>query len=208
MSKLKNIKAVSEMLEGKHKTQTKKTISFDKKEVVRREVGELWTDTKGQEWEQRKGYKVKVGKLAKLREELKGFPNCRKDVCTCIDAGQADLKMKAYHGMCLDCVTDMEHDLKLKGEYDEYERKKLLNNAESWLKEAEIEKEVLKTTIKASFINEDGSTEEWDGLSEEKVMKQIEEGFEKFKENFIGKLKGELNEKIIQKDWKWINWNV
>jgi len=200
MSKLKNIKAVSEMLEGKHKTQTKKTISFDKKEVVRREVGELWTDTKGQEWEQRKGYKVKVGKLAKLREELKGFPNCRKDVCTCIDAGQADLKMKAYHGMCLDCVTDMEHDLKLKGEYDEYERKKLLNNAESWLKEAEIEKEVLKTTIKASFINEDGSTEEWDGLSEEKVMKQIEEGFEKFKENFIGKLKGELNEKIIQKD--------
>ena len=198
--KLKNIKAVSEMLEGKHKTQTKKTVSFDKKEVVRREVGELWTDTKGQEWEQRKGYKVKVGKLAKLREELKGFPNCRKDVCTCIDAGQADLKMKAYHGMCLDCVTDMEHDLKLKGEYDEYERKKLLNNAESWLKEAEIEKEVLKTTIKASFINEDGSTEEWDGLSEEEVMKQIEEGFEKFKENFIGKLKGELNEKIIQKD--------
>ena len=200
MSKLKNIKAVSEMLEGKHKTQTKKTVSFDKKEVVRREVGELWTDTKGQEWEQRKGYKVKVGKLAKLREELKGFPNCRKDVCTCIDAGQADLKMKAYHGMCLDCVTDMEHDLKLKGEYEEYERTKLLNNAESWLKEAEIEKEVLKTTIKASFINEDGSTEEWDGLSEEKVMKQIEEGFEKFKENFIGKLKGELNEKIIQKD--------
>ena len=198
--KLKNIKAVSEMIEGNHKTQTKKTISFDKKEVVRREVGELWTDTKGQEWEQRKGYKVKVGKLAKLREELKGFPNCRKDVCTCTDAGQADLKMKAYHGMCLDCVTDMEHDLKLKGEYDEYERKKLLNNAESWLKEAEIEKEVLKSTIKASFINEDGSIEEWDGLSEEEVMKQIEEGFEKFKENFIGKLKGELNEKIIQKD--------
>ena len=189
MSKLKNIKAVSEMLEGKHKTQTKKTISFDKKEVVRREVGELWTDTKGQEWEQRKGYKVKVGKLAKLREELKGFPNCRKDVCTCIDAGQADLKMKAYHGMCLDCVTDMEHDLKLKGEYDEYERKKLLNNAESWLKEAEIEKEVLKSTIKASFINEDGSIEEWDGLSEDEMITKIDEGFETFKTNFIDKLK-------------------
>jgi len=187
--KLKNIKAVSEMLEGKHKTQTKKTVSFDKKEVVRREVGELWTDTKGQEWEQRKGYKVKVGKLAKLREELKGFPNCRKDVCTCTDAGQADLKMKAYHGMCLDCVTDMEHDLKLKGEYDEYERKKLLNNAESWLKEAEIEKEVLKSTIKASFINEDGSIEEWDGLSEDEMITKIDEGFETFKTNFIDKLK-------------------
>ena len=30
--KLKNIKAVSEMIEGNHKTQTKKTVSFDKKE--------------------------------------------------------------------------------------------------------------------------------------------------------------------------------
>jgi len=200
MSKLKNIKAVSEMLEGKHKTQTKKTVSFDKKEVVRREVGDTWTDDKGQKWEQRNGYKVKVGKLAKLREELKSFPKCKKEVCTCTTPGSADLKMKAYHGMCLDCVVDMEHELKLKGEYEDYEKKKLLSNAESWLKEAEIEKEVLKTTIKASFINEDGSTEEWDGLSEENVMKQIEEGFEKFKENFIGKLKGELNEKIIQKD--------
>jgi hypothetical protein len=194
--KLKNIKAVSEMLEGKHKTQTKKTIAFDGKEVVRREVGELWTDTKGQEWEQRKGYKVKVGKLAKLREELKGFPNCRKDVCTCIDAGQADLKMKAYHGMCLDCVVEMEHDLKLKGEYDEYERTKLLNNAEAWLKEAEVEKEVLKSTIKASFINEDGSIEEWDGLSEDEMVTKIDEGFKTFKTNFIDKLKNKETKEI------------
>lgn len=195
MAKLKNIKAVSEMLEGKHKTQTKKTVAFDKKEVVRREVGEIWVDDKGQQWEQRNGYKVKVGKLAKLREELKGFPNCRKDVCTCTDPGFADLKMKSYHGMCLDCVTDMEHDLKLNGEYDEYERKKLLNNAESWLREAEIEKEVLKSTIKASFVNEDGSIEEWDGLSEDEITAKIDEGFEKFKTNFIDKLKGEQNEK-------------
>ena len=198
--KLKNIKAVSEMLEGKHKTQTKKTIAFDGKEVVRREVGELWTDTKGQEWEQRKGYKVKVGKLAKLREELKGFPNCRKDVCTCTDAGQADLKMKAYHGMCLDCVVEMEHTMKLVGEYDEYERKRLLNNAEAWLTNAEVEKEVLKSTIKAAFVNEDGSIEEWSGGSEEDVIAKIDNGFEKFKTEFIDKLKlnitdaGEIND--------------
>jgi hypothetical protein len=200
MSKLKNIKAVSEMLEGKHKTQTKKTVAFDTKEVVRREVGEVWTDDKGQKWEQRKGYKVKVGKLAKLRNELKSFPNCRKDVCSCIEPGSADLKMKAYHGMCLDCVVEMEHDLKLKGEYESYEQQKLLNNAESWLKEAEIEKEVLKTTINASFINEDGSIEEWDGLSENEIIAKIDDGFEKFKTNFIDKLKGELSDKGIEKN--------
>lgn len=197
--KLKNIKAVSEMLEGKHKTQTKKTVAFDKKEVVRRDVGDIWIDDKGQQWEQRNGYKVKVGKLAKLREELKSFPKCRKEVCTCTTPGSADLKMKAYHGMCLDCVTDMEHELKLNGEYETYEKKKLLSNAESWLKQAEIEKEVLKTTIKASFINEDGSTEEWDGVSEDEIVAKIDEGFKSFKKNFIEKLKIDLDSRSIKK---------
>jgi len=120
MAKLKNIKAVQEMLGGEHKTQTKKTVSFDKKEVVRREVGDTWTDDKGQKWEQRNGYKVKVGKLSELREELKKFPNCKDGCESYLDPGQADLKMKAIHGMCLNCVVSMEHELQLKGEYEEY----------------------------------------------------------------------------------------
>lgn len=196
MSKLKNIKAVKEMLEGKHKTQTKKTVSFDKtKEVVKRNVGDVWTDEDGQQWEQKRGYKVKLGKLHKLREDLKKFPNCRKDECSCLDPGQADLKMKAYHGMCLDCVVDMEHQMKLDGTYDEYEKKKLLANAEAWLKQAEIEKDILKYSIEANFINEDGSIEKWGGLNKDEVIERIENGFQKFKEEYIGKLKKELNEK-------------
>jgi len=192
MAKLKNIKAVQEMLGGEHKTQTKKTVSFDKKEVVRREVGDTWTDDKGQKWEQRNGYKVKVGKLSELREELKKFPNCKDGCESYLDPGQADLKMKAIHGMCLNCVVSMEHELQLKGEYEEYERKKLLSNAEAWLKQAEVEKEILKKTLKASFVNEDGSIEEWDGeMTEEELIQKIDEGFEKFKTDFIDKLKNE-----------------
>jgi len=191
-NKLKNVKAVKEMLSGQHKTQTKKTISFTDKVIERREVGETWTDDKGQKWEQRKGYKVKVGKLSKLREELKSFPNCNKETCTCIEPGQADLKMKAIHGMCLNCVVEMEHNLKMTGEYEEYERKKLLSNAEAWLKQAELEKEVLKTTLKASFVNEDGSVEEWaEGMTEEELVEKIDKDFETFRKNFIGKLKNE-----------------
>ena len=192
MSKLNNIKAVKEMLGGEHKTQTKKTISFTDKVIKRREVGETWTDDKGQKWEQRKGYKVKVGKLSELRTELRTFPNCNKETCTCTEPGQADLKMKAIHGMCLDCVTLMEYDLKQKGEYEEYERKKMLANAEAWLKQAEVEKEVLKTTLKASFVNEDGSIEEWaEGMSEKELEEKLDKDFETFRENFIGKLKNE-----------------
>lgn len=194
MAKLKNIKAVSEMLSGQHKTQTKKSISFADKVVERREVGETWIDDKNQKWEQRNGYKVKVGKLSKLREELKEFPNCntKNSSCNCTNPGQADLKMKAIHGMCLNCVVEMEHELKLKGEYKEYERKKLLANAEAWLKQAEVEKDILKSTLKASYVNEDGSIEDWgEGMSEKQLVEKIDNGFEKFKENFIDKLKNE-----------------
>lgn len=195
MANLKNIKAVQEMLGGEHKTQTKKTVSFDKKEVVRREVGETWTDDKGQKWEQRNGYKVKVGKLSKLREELKKFPNCKDGCESYLDPGQADLKMKAIHGMCLNCVVEMEHKLKLNGEYDEYERKKMLANAEAWLKQAELEKEVLKTTLMASFVNEDGSIEKWkEGMTEDELVEKIDKEFETFKENFIRKLKNESSD--------------
>ena len=104
--------------------------------------------------------------------------------------GQADLKMKAIHGMCLNCVVEMEHQLKLDGKYEEYERKKMLSNAEAWLKQAELEKEVLKTTLKASFVNEDGSIEEWgEGMTEEVLVEKIDKDFEKFRTNFIDKLK-------------------
>ena len=195
MGKLKNIKAIKQMLEGKHKTQTKKTVSFDKKQAVKRDIGDVWTDDKGQEWEQKKGYKVKAGKFQKLRKELKKFPNCKEGCDSYLDPGHADLKMKAYHGMCLDCVVDMEHKLKLEGKYEEYEKKKMLANAEAWLRQAEFEKDVLKHSVQAQFINEDGSIEKWGGLNEDEVIERIERGFEKFKKDFIDKLKEDLTKK-------------
>ena len=89
-------------------------------------------------------------------------------------------------------IKRMEYDLKQKGEYEEYERKKMLANAEAWLKQAEVEKEVLKTTLKASFVNEDGSIEEWaEGMSEDELVSKIDNDFEKFRTDFIGKLKNE-----------------
>ena len=68
----------------------------------------------------------------------------------------------------------------------------MLANAEAWLKQAEVEKEVLKTTLKASFVNEDGSIEEWaEGMSEDELVSKIDNDFEKFRTDFIGKLKNE-----------------
>ena len=189
MSKLNNVKAVKEMIAGTHRTQTKNTVSFgESKEFIKREVGDQWTDDEGNIWEQKKGYKIKLGKLSELRSEINTFPKCSKEVCTCTNPNRNDLKMKALHGMCFDCVIDMEHQLKIEGKYEEYERQKLLSNGKAWLTQAELEKEALKVAIKARYINEDGSFEEWDGMSWDEMEEKIENEFRIFKENFIQKL--------------------
>jgi hypothetical protein len=126
---------------------------------------------------------------------MKKFPNCKEGCESYLDPGQADLKMNAYHGMCLNCVVEMEHKLKMEGKYEEYEKKKMLANAEAWLKKAEFEKDILKGSIEAQFINEDGSIEKWGGLNKDEVIDKIERGFEKFKTEYIGKLRKELDEK-------------
>lgn len=192
--KLQNVKAIKEMLAGTHKTQTKTTIGFETKDYVRREIGDQWTDEFGNQWEQKKGYKVKLGKLSEVRKKISQFPNCQKEVCTCTTPSQADKKMMAYHGMCLECVTDMETTLKLEGKFEEYERNKILQNAKAWLKQAEIEKEILKSALKAQYILEDGRVEEWEGgMSSEELEAKIDAEFEKFKTDFIAKLENGNN---------------
>ena len=189
MAKLNNIKAVKEMIAGNHRTQTKNTVGFDEqKEFVKREVGEQWTDDDGNTWEQKKGYKVKLGKLSELRSTLKDFPNCKEGCTSHMNPTRNDLKMQTIHGMCLDCVIEMEHKLKMEGKYEEYERSKKLENAKAWLKQAELEKDTVKLAMKARFVNEDGSLEDWDGGSWEEIEQKIETEFQDFKENFIQQL--------------------
>jgi len=189
MAKLNNIKAVKEMIAGNHRTQTKNTVGFDEqKEFVKREVGEQWTDNDGNIWEQKKGYKVKLGKLSELRDSLKDFPNCKEGCTSHMNPTRNDLRMKVIHGMCLDCVIEMEHELKMEGKYEEYERSKILENAKAWLKQAELEKDTIKLAMQARFVNEDGSLEEWDGMSWSEMEEKIENEFRTFRENFIQKL--------------------
>lgn len=196
MAKLNNIKAVKEMIAGNHRTQTKNTVAFnDEKEFVKREVGEQWTDNDGNIWEQKKGYKVKLGKLSELRDSMKMFPNCKKGCKSCQNPTRNDLKMQAIHGMCFDCVVEMENKLKIQGKYKEYERQKMLDNSKAWLRQAELEKEAVKMALKAKFLNEDGSFEDWGGVSWEELDAKIENEFQQFRENFIQKLETD-NEEI------------
>jgi hypothetical protein len=210
--KLQNIKAIQQMLEGQHKFQTKKTIGFSDAEETaeknrKRMIGDVWEETDSITGityiiEQRDGFRIKKTKssevLQTVREELRSFPNCRKETCTCLGKHPLDIKMQKIHGMCFDCVIEMEHELKKEGKYEEYEQNKVRENALAWLRSAERDVEMLKeayTTASTFVTNSDGETEHWSAkMTPEEFEEKIEKSFAEFKERFIKRLNGEQNE--------------
>jgi len=201
-NKLQNIKAIQKMLDGTHAFQTRKTHGFtDAKQKAeknkRREIGEIWEEKIGNtiyQIEQQDGFRVKKPKNSiaeEVRTYLNSYPNCKKDCCK-IKKGPVDEKMRVIHGMCLDCVVDMEHELKKQGKYEEYEQKKIRENAEAWLKRAEQDVDMLKevyTQASSTVMNADGMVEHWSAkMTPDEFEKTIQTQFDNFKVKFLKNL--------------------
>ena len=200
--KLQNIKAVKQMLDGTHKFQTKKTIGFSDakqkaKKNEKRNIGDTWEEKIGNTIyiiEQKNGFRVKKPKnsvATEVRKYLNSYPNCRQTCCK-TKFGPVDEKMRIIHGMCLDCVVDMEHELKKQGKYEEYERKKMTENAMAWLKRAEQDVKMLKeayTQASSTVMNADGRLEHWSAkMTNEEFDEKIQKGFDEFKTKFLKNL--------------------
>lgn len=206
MIRIDGVEDVSKMLHGEHESQQKVTVGYsnvDEETLKVKKIGDRWKDSDGNEWEQKDGYTIKLGKdwQQELHQYLHSFPNCRKETCTCTLPKKIDEKMKKIHGMCLDCVVDMEHKIRLEGKWDEYENEKVKENALSWLKEAEKDKDLIAEELsKVDFANEFGDSEKWSvPITKEELLKKIENEFEEFKKNFINNLDKNL-ENSLEKD--------
>lgn len=199
ISKLRNIDAVKKMLDGTHKSQTKKTFGFDVvlEKTTKRVVGDVWTDENGVEWEQRSGFRIKKGKLDEIRSSLElqmptHCPECKQAMTK-----RLDKKFWKLEKRCFDCQISFEHNLRIEGKYEEYERSKILANAEAWLAQAEQEAKVIIDMFRnpIAFANADGTQEEWfGGMTGDEIADKIAAEFDAFKENFLHKLKNDNNE--------------
>jgi hypothetical protein len=210
--KLQNTKAIQQMLDGTHKFQTKKSVGFSDAEQVakrneRHEVGDTWEETDSSTgityiYEQRDGFRVKKTKasdaLQSIREEIRAFPNCRKETCTCIGTHHLDQKMRKIHGMCFDCTIEMEHELKKEGKFEEYEQSKIRENKLAWLAAAERDVAMLKQvyTEASNFVtNSEGQQEAWTArMTAEEFDETIQKQFDKFKQEFLNNLDKETDE--------------
>lgn len=210
--KLQNTKAIQQMLDGTHKFQTKKTVGFSDAEHVakqneRHEIGDVWEETDSASgityiYEQRDGFRIKKTKvsdsLQSIRDEIRAFPNCRKETCTCIGSHHLDQKMRKIHGMCFDCTIEMEHELRKEGKFEEYERTKIRENKLAWLQAAERDVAMLKEayTQASKFVtNSEGQQESWTArMTPEEFEETVQKQFDKFKQEFLENLDKETDE--------------
>ena len=191
MSKLNNVKAINEMIRGEHRTQTRKSKGYEKKSLERK-IGDSWTDNKGQTWVQKNGYKIKVGRLNNIRKAMDTSlcPKCNKK------ATNWDKQFIVKEGKCHDCIVKeetlmvCEGYVKNKPIYEQWERKKIRKNVESFLKDAAKDVEMLKARFtKTEFINSDGTIDKWNlPQSVDAIETTIDKQFDKFKNKLLEQL--------------------
>jgi hypothetical protein len=204
MAKLQNIKAIREMIDGNHWTQTRTKVGFTDTEATsqqnkKREVGEIWEeyDQYGNVvcvWEQKKGYRVRSGVLKDevqaIRDYLNAYPNCYED-CKTTEFTKLDQRFRAKFGRCADCQFRYETKLKIDGKYEEYEKQQMLANAEAFFRAADIEIEAVSDQLAGElhYANSDGNMEKWSG--DTGMAEKVKEEYYKYKEIALKTLNGE-----------------
>lgn len=201
--KLQNVKAVRQMIDGTHKSQTRKTHGFSDaaataKRNKKHEIGDIWEETdpkSGTVWKitQFDGFRSKVPANS-VREEINEILNVPKTCPTCdqkmkdVDEEHLNLKMYFIHKKCFSCVIKEETLIKAQGKeaWEDYSRKKMLANAKSWMSDVDKEVEELKKAVTETYWqNADGRSEDIDVSA---YMKKIDSDYQSLKEEILNNL--------------------
>jgi len=164
----------------------------------RHKAGDVWTDPRGDTWEQRSGYKIKVNSQADSIRDLvkRKCKKCGIDIDTF--GSRYDENFFGKTGWCEDCLMMEETAMRATGKYEQYEKNKILHNQFSALKELRdnilVSIEYLKKDdSKLSWVTSQGDVVTWTGSENEAILKGAEADLIKINED-IKIVEKELNE--------------
>lgn len=184
-------------------------------DTEKREVGEKWTDSSGQQWEMTEWGKSKVSSLtdvmSETRKYLASLTKCKSTDCPKSKYGVTDKKLIQKVGYCTTCLAKYEWEIKKDGLWETYTEFRIYTNM---IKEGTATLENMRnalTEIKNihEYVNADGSIQKWvleqdtDKLKEEllediqKGEKELNEVIEKRKQ--VYELLKDKEYEIIQK---------
>lgn len=172
----RDLKRIRNLIGKRQNDKVSTSIGYTKKEEKHFE-GHIWEEN-GKQWTIQNGIKRTVNKLNIVSVPLL-CPKCSKPM-----KNKFDKQMYDIHGMCLYCVTEMETELKLKGEYEEYERNMIKQNAQYTLESLTVGlDEFLDDIINETYAMEDGTIQNWSGkgLDKEETKKHVVKKLNKLK---------------------------
>jgi len=169
----------------------------------KREVGEIWTDKEGKEWEQKEGYKTNVTRMDDIRAYLNALSNCSNKDCTIVQYSNADKKLIRKTGMCTTCLAKVEQELRDDGTYPFYEDYKITRNKLAYIREMKdrYEEALGGVSKQIEFLNEDGTLQTWTwDIDIEKVKEDLQKDIDSAYEaiELLIERKRLLEEKLVE----------
>jgi hypothetical protein len=152
---------------GEYAKNTQISFSGADKEIIKRQVGDKWTDDNGKSWEQHAGGKVQVSELGDIMAETRAYldklNSCKSDNCKTIKLGRVDKKLISKTGYCLHCLTIRESQIKVDGLWDAYEDYKIFSNMIAHGNDIVAQFKQAYRDAKQTYevVQEDGKIETW-----------------------------------------------
>jgi hypothetical protein len=137
------------------------------KEIIKRKVGEKWTDEDGKSWEQLEAGKVQTSELGDIMAETRAYLDpsntCKSDNCKTIKVGRVDKKLISKTGYCLHCLTLREAEIKYDGLWEAYEDYKIFSNMIAYGNDVVAQFKQAYNDAKQTYevVQEDGKIETW-----------------------------------------------
>ena len=177
--KRKDVERMRNLIKGDTDSSTEIQIGYTKRKEDHKE-GDIWEE-QNKTWTIKNGIKQTATKLDKIKKEATTPLFC--PCCGKLMKHHLDAKFYKIHKMCLNCVVEMEHKLRIEGKYEEYERNAIANNAEDYANHLESYLMEALNTSNSQYVSERGEVENWKGgLDIDKTTEEIKKSVKIFKD--------------------------
>jgi len=152
---------------GEYEKNTQISFSGADKEIIKRNIGDKWTDEDGKSWEQHAGGRIQTSEhgdiMAETRAYLDKLNTCKSEECKTIKPGRVDKKLISKTGYCLHCLTIREAQIKYDGLWKEYEDYKIYSNMIAYGNDVLAQFQQAYNDAKQTYevVHEDGKIETW-----------------------------------------------
>jgi hypothetical protein len=152
---------------GEYEKNTQISFSGADKEIIKRKVGERWTDDNGKTWIQHAAGRVETSELSDTMQEVRAYLDklntCKAEDCNTIKYGRVDKKLISKTGYCITCLAKKEAQIKYDGLWKEYEDYKIFSNMISHGNDvvAQLNQAYRDAKQEYEYINENGTKDVW-----------------------------------------------